>query len=363
MIPISKTDIQYLKRYISLTSLIQSSGVKLKRVGASWTGVCPFHIEKHGSLVVSPNKNLFHCFGCGAAGSSIDWIMQTKGMGFRQAVEWLARENNISLAQLTELENQAEGKEEKEMPDRVEIERTVEKSDAELLNQAVELYHEVLKKSQVALGYLESRGLNNSEMIDKFRLGYSNRSLLTELPAQRNQATNKLRERWQEVGLLRETGHEHFNNCIIVPIFNELGEVVEIYGRKVVTTVRSDMPLHLYMKGPHRGVWNAQDLLSNGYKEVILCEALLDALTFWMMGYRNVTSSYGVEGFTSEHLSLFKQLKIERVLVAYDSDEAGNNAATKLAKRLTTEGIACSRIDFPIDRKDANATFQIMLGS
>lgn len=333
MLLISDSELRKLKS-LSLVQLVQTSGVALKRVGANWIGVCPFHIEKTGSLVVTPSKNLFHCFGCGAAGSPIDWVMRMKGMGFRQAVEWLARENSISLTELAELKKQAEGKEQKEMPDKVEIERTVEKSDAELLKQAVELYHEVLKKSQVALGYLESRGLNNSEMIDKFRLGYSNRSLLTELPAQRNQATNKLRERWQEVGLLRETGHEHFNNCIIVPIFNELGEVVEMYGRKVVTTVRSDMPLHLYMKGPHRGVWNVQELLTNEYKEVILCEALFDALTFWLMGYRNVTSSYGVEGFTSEHLSLFKQLNIERVMIAYDSDEAGNNAASKLAKRL-----------------------------
>ena len=82
-------------------------------------------------------------------------------------------------------------------------------------------------------------------------------------------------------------------------------------------------------------------------QEVILCEALIDALTFWCAGYRNVTASYGVEGFTADHLVLFKQCGIERVLIAYDRDEAGENAAQKLAAQLTAAGLDCYRILFP----------------
>jgi DNA primase len=77
---------------------------------------------------------------------------------------------------------------------------------------------------------------------------------------------------------------------------------------------------------------------------VILCEALIDALTFWCTGYRNVTASYGVEGFTADHLTVFKQHRIERVLIAYDRDEAGEKAAQKLADQLTSEGLDCYRI-------------------
>ena len=83
---------------------------------------------------------------------------------------------------------------------------------------------------------------------------------------------------------------------------------------------------------PHRGVWNAAALGTT--PEVILCEALIDALTFWCAGYRNVTASYGIEGFTADHLAAFKEHGVQRVLIAYDRDEAGERAAEKLAQQL-----------------------------
>lgn len=348
----------YIKQSVSLLSLVQGDGVALKRVGANWIGKCIFHTEKTGSLVVTPSKNLFHCFGCGAAGSVIDWVMKRQNITFREAVEQLARENNISLA---EIETQTNRKEKSYMPERVDLESLAAKSDAELKAWAIDVFKETLLKTPTALAYLEGRCLKDLELIEKFRLGYSSRSLLMELPLQRNQYTAKLRERLQHIGLLRESGHEHFNNCITVPIFNELGEVVEIYGRKALATLRSDMPLHLYLKGPHKGVFNSEELIKGKYKEVILCEAIFDALTFYLMGEQNVTSSYGVEGFTNEHLSLFHSIGVERVIIAYDSDDAGQRAATKLAKRLNQEGFICSRINFPSLEKDANATLKAAL--
>ncbi len=101
----------------------------------------------------------------------------------------------------------------------------------------------------------------------------------------------------------------------------------------------------MYLPGPHRGVWNADGLA--GGEEVIVCEALIDAMTFWVHGYRNVTASYGTGGWTVEHLALFKQLNIRRVLIAYDRDEAGNRAAEQLAKTLMAEGFDCYRVLFP----------------
>ena len=82
-------------------------------------------------------------------------------------------------------------------------------------------------------------------------------------------------------------------------------------------------------------------------KEIILCEALIDALTFWCAGYRNVTASYGIEGFTADHLAAFKEHGMQRVLIAYDRDEAGERAAEKLAQQLIAEGLDCYRILFP----------------
>jgi hypothetical protein len=154
-----------------------------------------------------------------------------------------------------------------------------------------------------------------------------------------------LRGALQRIGILRESGHEHFNGSLVIPIIDGNGEVTEVYGRKLNDHLRPGTPKHLYLPGPHRGVWNGAALGTS--KEVILCEALIDALTFWCAGYRNVTASYGVEGFTADHSSVFKQHRIERVLIAYDRDEAGEKAAQKLADHLMAEGLDCYRILFP----------------
>ena len=144
---------------------------------------------------------------------------------------------------------------------------------------------------------------------------------------------------------MRESGHEHFNGSLVIPVIAPTGEITEVYGRKINDNLREGTPHHLYLPGPHRGVWNEAALAARS--EVILCEALIDALTFWCAGYRNVTASYGVEGFTADHLAAFKRYGTQRVLIAYDRDEAGERAAEKLAEQLIAAGIECYRIQFP----------------
>ena len=109
------------------------------------------------------------------------------------------------------------------------------------------------------------------------------------------------------------------------PWFDESGAVAGLYGRKILDNLRTGMAYHLYLPGPHRGVFNAAGLV--GSKEVIVCEAIIDALTFWCAGFTNVTTSYGAEGFTDDHVSLFKTLGIARVIIAYDRDKTGDAAA------------------------------------
>ena len=106
----------------------------------------------------------------------------------------------------------------------------------------------------------------------------------------------------------------------------------------------------MYLPGPHRGLWNPACL---GSREVILCEALLDALTFWTHGFKNVTTAYGVEGFTEELLDALVLAKTERVLIAFDRDEAGERGAAKVAERLMARGVECRRVLFP-HGQDAN---------
>lgn len=192
--------------------------------------------------------------------------------------------------------------------------------------------------------FLKKRGITN-EAIDQFKIGVANRTLGYRLPKANRKSGEAIRNQLQKIGLYRESGHEHFSGSIVIPIIDEHGNVKEVYGRKILHTLRKGTPKHLYLPGPHRGVFNIESLKATN--EIILCESLIDALSFWCNGYRNVTTSYGIEGFTKEHLAAFKQHNIKRILIAYDRDAAGEEAATKLSKQLIKEGIDCYRINFP----------------
>ena len=312
--------------------------MKLTRHGADLLGKCPFHDDRTPSLVITPAKNLWHCLGaCNAGGDVIEWVMRAEGVSFRHAVELLRSDHLPSAASPIQPVKQSTVP---KLPPPV----AREADDRALLLQVVGYYNEALKQSPEALRYLSSRGLQSSEIIDRFRLGFANRTLGYGLEGKNRIAGAEMRGRLQRLGILRETGHEHFNGSVVVPVFNASGEVVEIYGRKITPRLREGTPLHLYLKGEHRGVWNEEALIAS--KEIILCEALIDALTFWVAGFRNVTASYGVNGFTADHRAAFAQHGTERVYIAYDRDEAGDKAAAKLAEELIEMGIECFRVQF-----------------
>lgn len=354
MARIPEAEIERLKREIALERLVEARGVALKRKGADLVGRCPFgtHADAEPSFVVTPAKNLWHCFGCQQGGSVIDWVMRVEGVSFRHAVE-LLRDDNASLVTAamivpagprTRLTREGLGLKRSTVP-KLESPFDPKVDDRELLRQVIDYYHETLKESPAALSYLEKRGLQSEEAIERFKLGYANRTLGYRLPQKNRVAGAESRGRLQQLGILRESGHEHFNGSLVIPIFDEHGHVAEVYGRKIVRGLHPDIALHLYLPGAHRGVWNIEALQAS--KEIILCEALIDALTFWCAGYRNVTASYGIEGFTEEHLAAFNRHGTERVLIAYDRDDAGEKAAETLAEKLIAAGIECFRIHFP----------------
>ncbi len=343
MARIPEAEVEQLKQEVSLQRLAERKGVSLKRHGADLIGLCPFHDDHEPSLVISPAKNLWHCLGaCQAGGSVVDWVMRAEGVSFRHAVELLQADYQPLAA----------GPVKRSTVQKLPTALEPDAEDAKLLRQVVEYYHQTLKTSSGALDYLEKRGLANSEAIERFKLGFANRTLGYRLPAKNRREGAAIRGQLQRLGLFRPSGHEHFNGSIVIPVFDTHGNVTELYGRKLNDHVRKGTPSHLYLPGPHKGVWNAGALATSG--EVILCESLIDALTFWCAGHRNVTASYGVEGFTADHLAAFKQHSIERVLIAYDRDAAGDAAAEKLAKQLTAEGLDCYRLNFP-KGMDANA--------
>jgi DNA primase catalytic core len=339
MARIPESEVERLKKEISVQRLAESRGVKLTRQGADLVGKCPFHDDRTPSLVISPAKNLWHCLGaCNEGGDVIQWVMRAEGVSFRHAVE-LLRADYLPLA--AEPIQPVKTCTVRKLPAPV----TAEAGDRELLLEIVGFYQETLHESPEAMRYLESRGLHSAEMVERFRLGFANRTLGYRLEAKNRAGGAAVRGRLQRLGIYRESGHEHFNGSLVIPVINPAGDVAEMYGRKITPNLREGTPLHLYLKGEHRGVWNEEALIAS--KEIILCEALIDALTFWSAGYRNVTASYGVNGFTADHRAAFEKHGTERVYIAYDRDEAGDKAAAKLAEELMEMGVECFRVEFP----------------
>ncbi|MDJ0766614.1 MAG: CHC2 zinc finger domain-containing protein [Myxococcota bacterium] len=342
MARIPAEEIERLKSEVSIERLVQARGVVLRKRGEELIGLCPFHEDRSPSLVVNPAKNLWHCLGaCQAGGSVIDWVMKDKGISFRHAVEILRTEVSPLAAKPA-----APGPH-SDMAPRSGLNRVVEQTgdDQQCLCQVLHFYTQTLKQSPEALAYLEKRGIHSSEAIERFGLGYANRTLGYHIPSKSSAEGAALRGRLQEIGIYRASGHEHFTGSLIIPVADENGIVHEVYGRKIGERFRNGTPLHLYLPGPHRGVWNVTALQAS--EEIILCESLIDALTFWCAGFRNVTASYGIKGFTDEHLDAFLSHNIKRVLIAYDRDEAGDKAAATLAEKLMAEGMECFRIQFP----------------
>ncbi len=343
--------VERIKREISVQRLAEARGIKLKRSGKELIGLCPFHRDTNPSLNLDPAQNVWHCKGCGKKGSVIDWVMMAEGISVRHALELLCRDYLPSAAGATE------------PPPKIS---TVPKlpplfeptaDDQKVLAIVVDYYHETLKNSAdspKAKQYLCQRGLQSAEMVERFRLGFSNRTLNYHLSKKNRAVGAEMRGRLEKLGILREdTGHEHFNGSLVIPILNLNGEVVQMYGRKITprNKLRESTPEHLYLPGGLRGVWNEEALIAS--KEIILCEALIDALTFWCAGYRHVTSLYGVNNFTGDHRTAFQKHGTKRIYLAYDRDEAGERAAQEHAAQLMEMGIECFRVKFP-KGQDAN---------
>jgi DNA primase catalytic core len=348
MARIPEAELERLKREVSLVRLIEGQGHRLISQGKDLACRCPWHEgDDTPSCIVSPKTNLWHCFGCDAGGSVIDWIMRSHKVSFRHACELLSKQHpalmspdagsvlrKISKGKLRQAQSFA-----------------LEDGDQALLDQVIEFYHQTLKGSPEALQYLDSRGLGNLELIERFKLGYANRTLAYRLAPSQYKAGVEHRTALQRVGILRQSGHEHFNGSIVVPLFAAgeeglaRGPVVGAYARKIRDDLRPGTPKHLYLPGPHRGVFNREGLESQ--PEVILCEALIDALTFWAAGYHNVTSCYGVNGMTDELLAALKACGARRILIAFDRDDPGDRATEELAKKLIGEGFECFRLLFP----------------
>jgi DNA primase catalytic core len=329
---IPEAEIERVKRETDLMALIRSRGIELRRHGTKdLIGRCPFHDDgQTPNLIVSADKGLWHCMACGKAGNAIQFVAQHDGLSFRHAFELLAEGHGAAFA--------AQAAARHSTVPRLACPLDPAVDDATLFGQVVAYYHERLNSTPVAREYLAARGLDDPETMARFQIGFADRSLGLRLPYRNRDEGETLRQRLQQLGLWRESGHEHFNGCVVVPFQDAGGKVVSLYGRRVTPGVVR----HLYPPGPHRGLFNREAF---EHDEVILCEAVLDALTFWRHGFRNVSALFGTEGLTDE---LWEALgRVKRVRLAYDADEAGERAAERDAERLRGVGIEVFRIKFP----------------
>lgn len=343
---IAEEDLLRLKAAVPLAALCAKYGIALKAHGsADLIGRCPFHEDRTPSFVVTPAKNLWHCLGaCGVGGSNIDLVMKSEGVSFIHAVEKLREA--LGEAPAPALYRTRQGTEHA-----VLVEPGVELSDAALWETVLRFYHQSFLSQSAAMRYLQERGCFHPEAVTKFKPGFANRTLGYRLPMTTRHGRD-LKAQLTRLGIMRESGHEHLSGCVVVPVFNDREEVAELYGRRITKAkpVQEGSP-HLYLPGPHAGVWNAHEIKTA--REWLLCESAIDALSLWVNGFANVTWSYGVNGFTPDHWQLLRSCRPERIVIFYDNDEAGNRAANELVQKLEPEGVAVWRVELK-PRSDVN---------
>jgi DNA primase catalytic core len=349
MARIPQQEIDELKRRLSLVDVAQSQGHKLKRQGKdSYVCLCPFHKEKTPSCVITPSKNLFHCFGCNAGGDVLEWLLKTEHLSFLDGLVRL-RELGKSAGLLTPPETVP-------VPARQTLTDLDDDGQA-LLHQVVDFYHRNLLDNTQAQEWLASRGLHHPELINHFRLGLAGtHGVSGVLPSPHSKEGKSLRARITRLGVVRESNRQdHFRGCLVVPVIGwsesanvaHRGRVLQLYGRRTLADnqIKKGSAKHLYLPSPLCGIWNEEAL--NTSSEVILCEALIDAMTFWCAGFRHVVASFGVNGFTADHLAALQYHGVKRVLLAFDRDEAGDRGAEAIAERLAVSGIEAWRVRFP----------------
>lgn len=336
-------ELDRIKRGTDLAAVIRARGVALKPQGGDLIGLCPFHEDKHPSLHVTPAKGLWRCVSCQATGNVIQFVQKFDGVSFRHAYELL------KTGQLSALSAPSAGAPlKKSTVPRLASPLAADADDQAALRQVLDYYHERLNENPAALAYLKKRGIA-AEAVATFRLGFVDRTLGLRLPQANRKEGAAIRERLTRLGLLRDTGHEHLRGRVVFPVVAESGEIGTVYGRAIDDGGKHDR--HLFLPGPQRGVWNPAAVRT---PEIILTEGIIDALTFWGAGFKNVTANYSAKALPEEMIEALIAAKVQRVFIAFDRDEAGDQGAEAVAAQLMARGLECRRVLFPYGH-DANS--------
>lgn len=215
--------------------------------------------------------------------------------------------------------------------------------DPGLLVAVTAFYRGALAGSSEALGWLERHRLADPVGLEVFGVGFADRTLGLSLPERARGRDDDVRGRLQRLGLLRVSGHEHFRGCITFPIVDAAGNVVQVYGRTLLDDARLAAGRHRWLPSVRRGVWNLAGLDD----EVIVCSGVVDALTWWCAGFASVTACDGLGGFDDELAETLVGRGVGRVVIAFDTDTAGDTGAREIAGRLGKAGVSCARVELP----------------
>lgn len=355
---VTKQGIERIKSANELAAVVAERGIELKKKGRQLVASCPFHKERTASFNVSLAKGLYHCFGCGASGDVIGFVTKHDKVSFGGALETLARRAGLDLARLMEEKphvvqrtplaaltppqsgNGASAVQPSAMG--AIVHGAPPPMAGQVLSRVVEHYHRTFCEREDAQAYLAKRGLVDRDLLRVLKIGYADGSLLKLIPKE-----GEVRDALSALGVITPEGRELLGGCVVVPIPDPLtGQWTNLYGRGLRT------PRHCYLPGPLRGVLNFQAARLS--PQVVLTEAILDALSFHQAGIAIAIPVYGVNGFTPDHLDLLKREGVKRVVLALDNDDAGRKGTDALKGKLQAAGITVSAVSFPEGIKDAN---------
>ena len=286
--------------------------VDLKRAGSSYKGLCPFHNEKTPSFTVDEKKQLFHCFGCGAGGDVVSFIMQKEGLTYPESLEYLANKAGIRMEYS---ENNSINPKNKEL--------------YEINKDIMMFFYKNLLTSKEAINYLKNRGLSG-KIVNKFMLGFAKNSWNDLCDYIEFKGYNK--DDLENIGLIKKSSkgnyYDKYRNRIIFPIINHFGNVIGFGGRAI-----GDEMLK-YLNSPESDIFKKRYNLYglNIYKkqkgtDIILVEGYMDVIALNNYGIDYAVASLGT-ALTLEQAKLIKRYA-ENVYICYDRDSAGINATEK----------------------------------
>lgn len=329
---IEQESIDLLKARLDIVDVV-GSYVELKKSGASFKANCPFHGENTPSFYVSPSKQIYKCFGCGVAGDAIKFVMEYETLTYPEAIEKLASQYNVELRYTHAKQDFSK-----------------EKKILEELNL---FFRQNLETHAQAKAYLHARGIFESS-IEKFEIGYAPESFKTLEYLRAKGVSFSDAKAFGLVGVGGDSGRPYafFRERIIFPIFTPTGKIVGFGGRTI-----TDHPAK-YINSPESKLFDKSHLLYGYHKakptimqkgEIIVTEGYLDVVMLHQAGFTNTVATLGT-ALTEHHVPILVRGD-PKVILAYDGDKAGRNAAYKAAALLSAKGVGGGVVLFD-DGKD-----------